>query len=318
MYSLHFYGEMLADAARVDAYVEALRRAVKPESVVLDLGCGPGSFALLACKFGARRVYGIEPDNVINLAREAAVANDFSDRVEFFQNVSTEITLPEPATVIISDLRGVMPWFTQNIPTIVDARQRLLAPGGVLIPRRDLAWAAIVEEESLYNEIVGPWVDHKFGIDLSVARSRITNCWRKRRVTPDSFLTAPVCWSTLDYREVTNPDARGEISWRATRSGTAHGIAMWFDAELADGIGFTNHPAAPELIYGNGLLPFERPVEVRAGERIEVQLRADLVQNDYVWSWTTNFPDQELRFEQSTFYGVPLSTEQLKKKHAQQ
>jgi protein arginine N-methyltransferase 1 len=93
---------------------------------------------------------------------------------------------------------------------------------------------------------------------------------------------------------------------------------MWFDAELADGIGFTNHPAAPELIYGNGLVPFERPVEVRAGERIEVQLRADLVQNDYVWSWTTNFPDQKLRFEQSTFYGVPLSTEQLKKKHAQQ
>lgn len=317
MYSLHFYGEMLADALRTDAHVEALRQAVKPDSVVLDLGCGAGLFALLACKFGARRAYGIETDNVINIAREAAVANGFADRIEFFQSLSTEVTLPEPATIIISDLRGVMPWFTQNIPTIIDARQRLLAPGGVLIPRRDFAWATIIEDESLYKDIVGPWEDERFGVDLSAGRSRITNCWRKTRVKAESFLTEPVCWSTLDYREVSSPNARGEISWRTIRSGTAHGIAIWFDAELADGISFTNYPAAPELIYGNGLFPFEQPVEVREGERIEVRLRADQVQNDYVWSWTTDFIDQKTRFEQSTFYGVPLSTEQLKKKYAQ-
>ncbi len=132
MYSLHFYGQMIADAVRMDAYAEALRRAVKPDSVVLDLGCGPGLFALLACKLGARRVYAVEPDNAINIAREAAVANGFADRIEFFQSLSTEITLREPATIIISDLRGVLPWFQQHIPTIIDARERLLAPGGVL------------------------------------------------------------------------------------------------------------------------------------------------------------------------------------------
>ena len=138
MYSLHFYGEMIANRPRVERYVEALRQAVKPDSVVLDLGCGQGLFALLACRFGARRVYAIEPDNVINIAREAAAANGFRDRIEFFQSVSTEVTLPEPATIIISDLRGVLPWFQKHIPSIVDARQRLLAPGGVLIPRRDI------------------------------------------------------------------------------------------------------------------------------------------------------------------------------------
>src|SRR5689334_18780923 len=104
MYSLHFYGQMLADAPRMDAYTAALRRAVQPDSVVLDLGCGPGVFALLACKFGARRVYAIEPDSVIGVAREAAAANRCC--IEFFESLSTEITLPEPATVIISDLRG--------------------------------------------------------------------------------------------------------------------------------------------------------------------------------------------------------------------
>ena len=175
MYSLHFYGRMLADRVRTDAYAEALRRAVKPDSVVLDLGCGPGLFALLACKFGARRVYAVEPDNTINLAREAALANRFADRIEFFQSLSTEITLPEPATIIISDLRGVLPWFQHHIPAIVDARARLLAPDGVLIPRRDVLWVAVVEAADEYEKIVGPWQDNEFGVDLSAGVSRITN-----------------------------------------------------------------------------------------------------------------------------------------------
>lgn len=132
MYSLHFYGQMLADGLRMDAYEAALRRTVKPSSVVMDLGSGPGVFALLACKLGARRVYAVEPDNVIGLAREVASANGFADRIEFFEDLSTNITIPEPASIIISDLRGVLPWFQQHLPAVKDARERLLARGGVL------------------------------------------------------------------------------------------------------------------------------------------------------------------------------------------
>src|SRR5215216_942191 len=102
MYSLHFYGQMLADAPRMDAYAAALRQTVKPDSVVMDLGSGPGVFALLACKLGARRVYAVEPDAVISLARELAATNGCADRIEFFESLSTEIELPEPATIIVS------------------------------------------------------------------------------------------------------------------------------------------------------------------------------------------------------------------------
>lgn len=315
MYSLHFYGQMLADAPRMDAYVDALRRVVAPDSVVLDLGSGPGVFALLACKFGARRVYAVEPDNAINIGRDAAAANGFADRIEFFQKLSTEITLPESATVIISDLRGVLPWFQQHLPSIVDARERLLAPGGVLIPRRDVMWAAIVEAEQRYEEIVGPW--QRFDLDLSPGVSRITNTWRKTRIGVEELLTEPACWATLDYYNVESPDVCAEISWRAARRGTAHGIALWFDAELVDGIGFSNRPGLAELIYGNAFLPFSQPVQVEEGEQVAVKLRGDFVRDDYVWTWATDFTDQKIGFKQSTFFGVALSPEELRKKYAQ-
>jgi len=317
MYSLHFYGQMLADAPRMDAYAAALRHTVNRDSVVMDLGCGPGVFALLACKLGARRVYAVEPDNVIGLAREAAVANGFADRIDFFEKRSTEITLPEPATVIVSDLRGVLPWFEQNISSIVDARKRLLAPGGVLIPRRDILWAAVVEAPEQYGELVTPW-QNQFDLDLSAGTRFITNNWRKTHIKPEQFLAEPVCWNTIDYGEVDSQDVRAEISWRAARNGMAHGFTVWFDSELGDNnrdIGFSNHPSAPRMIYGQGFFPFSQPVQVSENDRIELRLAADLVQDNYVWRWDTDFIDQDrvkASFKQSTFYGVPLSTAQLR------
>lgn len=315
MYSVHFYGQMLSDVARMDAYAAALRHTVRPDSVVMDLGSGPGVFALLACKLGARRVYAVEPESVISLAREAAAANGFADRIEFFENLSTEITVPERANIIVSDLRGVLPWFQQHIPSIIDARERLLASGGVLIPQRDILWAAVVEAPDQYEQIVGPWQNDKFELDLSAAMRMVTNTWRKTRIRAEQFLVEPVCWTTIDYYEVDAPDICTELSWRAARNGAAHGVAVWFDSELVDGIGFSNHPRAPETIYGNGFFPFLQPVAVNEGDRIRVRLEARLVHDDYVWRWDTDFSNahKKTSFKQSTFYGVPLSAANLQK-----
>ena len=319
MYTLHFYGQMLTDAPRMDAYAAALRHTVKPDSVVMDLGSGQGVFALLACKLGARRVYAVEPAGVIALAREVAAANRFADRIEFFESLSTEITLPEPANIIISDLRGVLPWFQQHIPSITDARARLLARGGVLIPHQDILWAAVVEAPDRYEEIVGPWQNNKFELDLSAGTRLVTNTWGKTRLKPEQLLVEPISWTTIDYYEVESPDIRAEISWRAARNGTAHGVAVWFDSDLVDGISFSNHPGAPEMIYGNGLFPFSQPVEILEGERIQLRLAAKMVYDDYVWRWDTDFFAREdeahpkASFKQSTFFGVPLSRAQLRK-----
>src|SRR3989339_432255 len=137
MYSIARYGEMIVDTFRMQAYAQALRQAVKPGSVVSDIGTGTGIFAMLACQFGARKVYAIEPSDAIHVAREIAAANGYADRIEFIQDMSTEVTLSEKADVIISDLRGVLPLFQKHLPVLADARKRLLASDGVLIPQRD-------------------------------------------------------------------------------------------------------------------------------------------------------------------------------------
>src|SRR5215475_9662719 len=103
MYSLDEFGEMVGDALRFPAYREAILQAVRPGDSVVDIGSGPGVFALLACKAGARKVYAIDTESVVEFGKQFSVANDFSDRIVFLRGDSRRILLPERANVIISD-----------------------------------------------------------------------------------------------------------------------------------------------------------------------------------------------------------------------
>jgi len=89
MYSLRTFAAMIADSGRVNAYAKAISAAVRPGDVVADIGCESGLLSLLACRSGARRVFAIEPDESIQLAREAALANGLGDSIEFFQRESS-------------------------------------------------------------------------------------------------------------------------------------------------------------------------------------------------------------------------------------
>ena len=303
----------------MDAYVRALRQAVNPESIVLDIGAGTGIFSLLACQLGAKKVYAIEPADAIQVAREIAAENGYENQIEFVQKLSTEVKLPERADVIISDLRGILPLFQQHIPSLIDARKRFLAPGGILIPQQDVLWAAVVEAPHLSSQIFEPWDDNCYGLNMMVALKVVTNVWSKGWVTPAQLLTPAKSWAILDYNTIEHPDVSGEITATVARSGIASGLTVWFDATLAAGLGFSNAPGMPELVYSMAFFPWSKPVPVTAGDRVSVKLQANLVNEDYVWRWNSQVFERgdanrvKANFKQSTFFGKPLSLSQLHK-----
>jgi len=323
MYSISAYGSMIADSARMDAYVEALRRSVTRESVVLDIGAGTGIFSLLACRFGARKVYAIEPADAIQVAREIAEANGYADRIEFIRKVSTEITLPEQANVIISDLRGLLPFLGNHIASVADARARLLKPGGTLISQRDDVWVAIVEAEETYNEYLSPW--EKYDLDMTAARRIVFNTigWKIKNATPEILLAEPRLWATFDYTMIDDPNVSSEVNFTINRQGTAHGLLIWFDAKLAGGVGFSNAPGSETAakVYGRSFFPFTHPVALDEGDEVKVRLEAKLVSSDYLYRWETIIKSRrepqrvKAHFNQSTFWGEVLSPDRLRKQN---
>jgi type I protein arginine methyltransferase len=313
-YSLFGYGDMIVDRYRLDAYVQALKAAVKPGAVVLDIGTGTGFFAVMACKFGARKVYAIEPDDAIIVARQVAIDNDCADKIEFIQALSTQVDLPERVDVMICDLRGILPLYQHHLAAIADARQRFLVPGGIQIPQQDTIWATLISDREYYHQkYLSPWEDAPYGCILSANRQFVSNSWHKHRLQPAQFLGEPQVWQTLDYTTELVPNFKATLNWSIDRSGTFHGMGLWFDTILAEGIGFSNAPDQPECIYGNSFMPLTQPVDLVTGDRVCVTIGANLVGDDYIWSWQTKVTageeDRVLKadFQQSTFLAVPRS-----------
>ena len=323
VYDIADYGAMIYDSARMSGYNRALRAAIGRDTVVVDIGTGTGIFALLACRLGARRVYAIEPHDVIQVAREIAAANGFTDRIEFIEAASTDATLPERANVIVSDLGGALPWFQRHIPSIVDARHRFLQPDGTLIPQRDVVWAAVVNQRDLYERTMGPWKTDLFDVDMEAARRLVTNGSLRARVTRDDLLTAAQTWATVDYTVADDPNVQAQITWSVTRAGTGHGVAIGLTRVLAHGICFSNAPDVDDSIrstvYPILLYPWPEGVSLDEGDTVSVELEARLVGRDYIWTWRTRIspatdPDaRKAVFNQSTFFGAPLSPAALRR-----
>jgi protein arginine N-methyltransferase 1 len=321
VYNLGEYAAMMGDRARMRGFTRALEQAVKPGAVVVDLGAGTGIFSLLACRMGASRVHAIESSDAINVARAVIDANGFADRVEFHQAMSTHVTLPCRADVIFADLAGMLPWYELSISSIVDARNRFLKPGGVIIPATDAVWAAVVDAPDLYDAHTQPWARLELGFDLGSMHRLLTNVWARARIRPEDLLTTPARFLTIDYTAIEDATVRAHITWSAERSGTAHFIALGMDRMAGSPDWFSNDPTAPvdrqfTLVCAPMLLPLTTPVPLSHGDVVVVDLWANLAGDEYIWSWRTSIRDprgdQIAAFAQSTFLAVPMSLADVK------
>jgi protein arginine N-methyltransferase 1 len=316
-YSLHDYGKMIRDRVRTDAYALALERLVRPGSVVLDLGAGSGILTLLAARCGARRVFAVEAADVIELAQAFAAANGVADRVDFFQSISTQVALPEPADVIVSDIHGILPLYRSHIPSIIDARRRHLARAGTLTPFRDTLWVAPAELESVYEDGVSWWETRPYDFEIAAARAFAANTWRRISAPADALLAHPERLAVIDYQSISGPDIKSSAELEAIRGGTVHGLIIWFDSELAQGVGFSNAPGDPEKIYGQAFFPLLEPVVLTAGDVISFEFSASLFGDEYVFRWDTRIAEPsnprrvKAAFTQSTLLASPITPETL-------
>ncbi|MDB4881560.1 MAG: Methyltransferase type 12 [Gemmatimonadetes bacterium] len=311
-YSFDEYAKMLADPVRGAAYLRAVRETVRPGAVVADIGAGPGVLGVYAATLGARRVYLIDPDASVYAGAALAQENGVGDRVQVIRAPSTEVELPELADVIVSDLRGVMPLHGRHLSAAADMRRRLLAPGGVCVPRRDVLMTALVEDGALYARTVGAWSALPVPLAVDSLSRLLANRWYHARAAGAQLLTQPSHFVTLDYDQP-SPPLGAQWEAVATRDGVAHGLLLWFDAELTPTIAFSNAPSAPAALYGQAFFPFAPALELRRDQRVRMDVRAALGGDDYSWSWTASTDDGRA-VRHSTLHGIPLDGAALAKR----
>ena len=80
--------------------------SIRADSRVLDLGAGTGVHGLMAARLGAKRVYLVEPENIISVAEEIVRSNGLEHVVRCLQGRIEEVQLPEPVDDLLRRLRS--------------------------------------------------------------------------------------------------------------------------------------------------------------------------------------------------------------------
>ena len=125
------------------------------------------------------------------------------------------------------------------------------------------------------------------------------------RLEPGDLLSQPVRLGEIDL----HADNPALFSWKASlsasRAGLLHGVAGWFEGELAEGVWMTNSPVAERPIQRpQAFLPIGEVIAVNAGEEIAVTVMAR--PRDEVTAWVVETSSGRT-CRHSTWRGLPLS-----------
>lgn len=314
--------QYLADAARISAFRRAIVETVGPGHVVLDLGCGTGILGLLACQAGAARVYSVESEGMIELAREISRTNGYDDRISFIKGLSTRISLPERVDAVISDQIGRFGFEANLIEYLSDARLRFLKPGGITMPSAVDLWVAPVECPEFFSSVEF-WSGFPAGFDFHPARAIAANTGYPVRFAPEQLLGEPVLAGALNLTSATVP-LKFDVTAAVRRTGVLHGVGGWFAAQLSPNVVMTNSPIAADRINRrNVFFPIERAVDVAEGDSVRVVMH--VLPSELTVAWTvhvlrTQSPERrstpsELKFVHSTWRGMLMCREDLRRTH---
>jgi len=275
----HF--RMMNDAARNRAYDEAIRRAVGPNTHVLEIGTGSGLLSMMAARAGAARVTTCERVEVIaETATEIVKKNRMAERIEVVAKRSTKLVvgedLPEPADLLISEVLSDQLLGEGVLKSTADARRRLLKPGARLIPREVGAVIRLVGGKFLLESCAVAKVD---GFDLTPFN----------KFAPSAITLSMESGAIEDYSDdlevfrfdLARDDHKPEERWLrlvARRSGFCAGVLQWLRLRLDDIAIFENRPTeqvAPSA-WRQVFYPFTGPLHVREGDTISLWARHNL------------------------------------------
>ncbi|MFN8527124.1 MAG: 50S ribosomal protein L11 methyltransferase [Anaerolineae bacterium] len=279
---------MLNDRLRTEQYIRAIKQMVRPGDVVVEIGTGTGVLSVAAAQAGASRVYAIEASSIAELATEVFAANQVDDRVQIIRGNSTHVTLQEKADVLISEILGNDPFGEGLLKYINDGLHRFIKPGARCIPQQLKVYALLLEmppmtfDTYMFNEWNTARWQEWYGIDFAPLRTAVQTISQQAhfygpQIAAWKRLSKPVLLTDLRLdREnplVFSVSPQVEI----IRSGRLNTVALYFTADLAEGISLTNAIADREVTpnWNNAAWVLGNPVNVEPGDQYMIDYRVN-------------------------------------------
>jgi precorrin-6B methylase 2 len=292
--SIHSHLYMLRDVVRVMSYREAIRNHA-PGRTVAEVGCGTGVLSLFAARAGARKVIAIEESRIAEVAAAMIEANGCSGLVELRIANSRDVELDEPVDLIIHEILGTDPFEEGLLPVLQDVRERLLKPGGRLLPYRlEVCCVAIELEERSGSDRARMLAEARelerlsglYGVELGPVREAVAK--HEPRVQRTRFTVDKPLFDRKVLSEETrildldlqkgDLELAGQLApvpLRISRPGILGGVALFFRAHLDETIQLTNSPFARATTWGWDVRTFSQLLPVAAGDEVSLAVEVE-------------------------------------------
>ena len=279
------HATMLVDEVRMRAFAAAIARAVRPGEIVVDVGSGSGVLALLCAKAGARRVYAIERGPMAKLIEQAAITNGLANIVRVVRKDARDVSFDGPnddkPTLMVSEMIGSFGIDEDYLGLLGTVRARCAA-GCWVLPATVSVQLALASLPALSQEVAT--VRDGLGVRLhelaALLLSRVSLAW----VDAASLVTTATpaaCFAVGDRppRVVGGPVL-------ASRAASANAIVGWFHSELVEGVSLSSAPGEDKSHWSNVVFPLDAPLELVAGEQVELAVRPRMITDRGTWSWS--------------------------------
>ena len=269
---------MMNDDPRNQAYKEALVKTINEDTRVLEIGSGSGLLAMLAAQSGTnKKVTTCEMTPVIaSVAKEIIELNGFGKSVEVLAKASKDISIGEDLTdkadLIVSEVISNEFLGEGVLDTVEDAKKRLLAPDGRMIPESGCIMINLVGGEAIGKKL---YIGDVLGFNLEPF-----NKIKPRKISIDQQMNSVELFTNdavafqFNFQEKDQfPREVRTLELKLQRTGKCFGIIQWVLLQLVDEIIFENHPVkqVAESAWYPMFYPFYKPLNLTKNQVIQIQ-----------------------------------------------
>lgn len=277
----HFgiHEEMLKDYVRTNTYKKSMvdNKHLFEGKVVLDVGCGTGILCMFAAESGAKQVYGVDSASIVNCARQIVKENGWEDKIQIIHGKIEEIDLPvEQVDIIISEWMGYFLVYESMVDSVLFARDKWLAPGGILMPDKARLHICGIEDASYRREKLDYWND-VYGYKMSCIKKMAEVEPLVDIVPPNQVISNSAVIREFDLYTLTVADmdfnSEFEIEWK--RQEFCHGLVCWFDVQFSKchtPLGFTTAPFAEYTHWKQTVFYVEDPIRAEPDQKLTGQI----------------------------------------------
>ncbi|KAJ2454315.1 hypothetical protein GGI03_006584 [Coemansia sp. RSA 2337] len=230
--------QMLQDKVRTEGYRDFIydNKDVFKGKVVLDVGCGTGILSMFAARAGAAKVIAVDNSDIIHKARANVIENKLEDVITLVKGKIEDLELPvDKVDIIISEWMGYFLLFEAMLDSVLVARDRFLAPGGLLAPSASYIYLTAISDEEYINDQINYW-DSVYGFKMSAMKSTGPVIEADVDVVPAKSVAASrALIAEIDHGTATPAalDFSNSFTLVATRDSTIHAFLGYFDVAFA-------------------------------------------------------------------------------------